>query len=528
MLRAATQARTSGGDSPRASNPHATNPSTAKSIAHRNGNPKFSLFQKLVRQWDEIHPYNAIHVLKVRGQYDLQASRAAWHDALEVLGMGRVNIAGDSFFHECLNGDSIQHTVEPCPPGVTLHAWISRELNRPFCPIDAVPFRPFVIQEPDFFWMGLVYQHWVADSASIREVMREWFVRQYDPRAGRTKPRPWMGGYLALFGPQRSGLEMADGLLAALRSTSQFRRVRRIEDPEMFQDLSAAFMPIPSHPGLIDALRQSARRHGVTVNDFFLAGIAEAANELVPVPRRYRRQDLAVATIVNLRPKVHRPMCDAFGLLLGFTSVCCKPKQLEHWDSLLHSVSAQMRRQKLAGSAQSSWLRLMVGWWAETRWLARRRSSDPSRWDGMELSPAATMQRSFALRRDPQPSFTPQCPTSAWKREQRSLEICEGRSDKRGCIGRLRSRLSAKLLRIPPPQAGNSLFLVPSKMPPRTSPGQPAGFAAVMKYFLRRIRRRGIPHPGQALRLRSAHAVHHGVRRSGAQSHRADDEGSQK
>jgi hypothetical protein len=364
MLRAATQARTSGGDSPRASNPHATNPSTAKSIAHRNGNPKFSLFQKLVRQWDEIHPYNAIHVLKVRGQYDLQASRAAWHDALEVLGMGRVNIAGDSFFHECLNGDSIQHTVEPCPPGVTLHAWISRELNRPFCPIDAVPFRPFVIQEPDFFWMGLVYQHWVADSASIREVMREWFVRQYDPRAGRTKPRPWMGGYLALFGPQRSGLEMADGLLAALRSTSQFRRVRRIEDPEMFQDLSAAFMPIPSHPGLIDALRQSARRHGVTVNDFFLAGIAEAANELVPVPRRYRRQDLAVATIVNLRPKVHRPMCDAFGLLLGFTSVCCKPKQLEHWDSLLHSVSAQMRRQKLAGSAQSSWLRLMVGWWA--------------------------------------------------------------------------------------------------------------------------------------------------------------------
>ncbi|MGA2584141.1 MAG: hypothetical protein ABSG31_12755, partial [Tepidisphaeraceae bacterium] len=53
------------------------------------------------------------------------------------------------------------------------------------------------------------------------------------------------------------------------------------------------------------------------------------------------------------------------------------------------------------------------------------------------------------------------------------------------CIGRLRSRLSAKLLRIPPPQAGYFSLSVPLKMPPRTSPGKPVGFAATTHFRMR-------------------------------------------
>jgi len=88
------------------------------------------------------------------------------------------------------------------------------------------------------------------------------------------------------------------------------------------------------------------------------------------------------------------------------------------------------------------------------------------------------MQWSFALRRDPQPSFTPQVRPPARKARAAPLANPWGRSDERGCIGRLRARLSAKLLRIPPPQAGYSIFSVPSKMPSRTSPGQPTVLAA--------------------------------------------------
>jgi hypothetical protein len=100
---------------------------------------------------------------------------------------------------------------------------------------------------------------------------------------------------------------------------------------------------------------------------------------------------------------------------------------------------------------------------------------DAAEWSSRLRRP---MPRSFALRRDPQPSVTPQVRPLAGRARPAFLGNPQGRSDKRGCIGRLRSRLGAKLLRIPPPQAEYSLFLVPSKMPRRTSPGQPAGFAA--------------------------------------------------
>ena len=50
------------------------------------------------------------------------------------------------------------------------------------------------------------------------------------------------------------------------------------------------------------------------------------------------------------------------------------------------------------------------------------------------------MRRTFALKRDPQPSVTPACPTS------NSNFTIAGRSDKRGCAGRLRSSVCSKLI----------------------------------------------------------------------------------
>ena len=58
-----------------------------------------------------------------------------------------------------------------------------------------------------------------------------------------------------------------------------------------------------------------------------------------------------------------------------------------------------------------------------------------------------------------------------------------GRSDMRGCEGRLGSSMCPKLLRIPPPKAGISFFA--SRMPHRTSPGQPTIFAAEANLHIR-------------------------------------------
>jgi len=76
----------------------------------------------------------------------------------------------------------------------------------------------------------------------------------------------------------------------------------------------------------------------------------------------------------------------------------------------------------------------------------------------MKLSPAATGAAEFRAQARPSTVLHAPSPTSRRKSKGSILGNPPGRSDERGCIGRLRSRLSAKLLRIPPPKAGYSHF----------------------------------------------------------------------
>ena len=75
-----------------------------------------------------------------------------------------------------------------------------------------------------------------------------------------------------------------------------------------------------------------------------------------------RRHNLAIGSIVDLRSKIDQPLNDVFNLLLGFTSVNCRPRDLENWDDLLAAVVYQTRRHKEIGFAQASWIRMMAGY----------------------------------------------------------------------------------------------------------------------------------------------------------------------
>jgi hypothetical protein len=323
---------------------------------------RFNVFQRLVRQWENLHPYNAAQILKIRGTVDLDLCQTAWHNALDFLNLGVVSVSQNSYHHRCLNGEAKYHGVVLCPDGTQLDDWISADLNRPFDPNGGIPFRPFVIQEDGYFWMGLCYQHWVADSASIRMLIHEWFARQFDPpRASRHPIRFYAGGYLSLFGPQCDGSPPTEVLLSTLRWHSQFKKARRIEDRDKFQDLSLKFSVLNTPRGLIDPLRRAARRLGVTVNDLFLAAIAQVCDECVPAEHRHRRRELAIGSIVDLRPSSDQPLNDVFDLLLGFTSICCKTNDFNHQPELIESIAKQTRQQKRCGLPLASCLRMAYG-----------------------------------------------------------------------------------------------------------------------------------------------------------------------
>jgi hypothetical protein len=345
--------------------PELTSALHAQPHSSRDSKPdsaRFNVFQRLVRQWEDLHPYNGAQILKIRGTVDLDRCRRAWLEALDFLNLGVVSITQSSYHHRCLNGEAMYHGVVLCPEGTRLDDWISSDLNRPFDPDGGVPFRPFIIQENGHFWMGLCYQHWVADSASIRMLIHEWFARQYDPsRASRRPIRFYAGGYLSLFGPRSGGCPPTEVLLSTLRWHSQFKKARRIEDREKFQDMSLRFSVLSAPRGLIEPLRRAARRLGVTVNDLFLAAIAQVCDQCVPAERRFRRRELAIGSIVDLRPSADQPLNDVFDLLLGFTSICCKTSHLNHWPGLIESVAKQTRQQKRGGLPLASCLRMAYG-----------------------------------------------------------------------------------------------------------------------------------------------------------------------
>ncbi len=323
-------------------------------------------FQRLVRVWERVHPYNAAQVMRLRGEVDLSAVTRAWSDALTATGLGRVRVDGRTFRHETLNGELIRYPVAVLPPGQSLAEHLSAELNRPFADPAEPPFRPFVAVEgdgADGHSFGVVYQHWVADSAAIRMLMREWYGRRYGTARARAGPlRQPDAGYRDLFGPRSGRWETTQVLLSLFRRHMRYRRARKAQTFGL-GDYPTAVLLRAAPDGLIDGLYDRARAEGVKLNDVFLAAAAETCHRFVPAQRRANRPDLAVGSIVDLRPHAAEAgrsgagLTDTFGLFLGFTEVVCRSAELRDFGRLVRSIAAQNRRHRQQGIGPSS-----LGW----------------------------------------------------------------------------------------------------------------------------------------------------------------------
>ncbi len=322
---------------------------------------KLNVFQRLVRQWDELHPYNAAQILQVRGIPDLDRWTNDWNRTLREMGLGRVRVYDGRFSVQELNGVLEPIHVRAIAGRCELEKHIAIELNHPFDAADDLPFRPFILFERDRYYVGVVYHHWIADSASIRMLLREWFLRQFDPaRARRERLHIAPRGYWHNFGPHRSRWELTEGLLSSVRWSSRFKRVRRIEIPE-FSKFEVRFSVHDLPAETMSAVKAFARDNHVTVNDVFLAAMAEACNRFVPVTETPKRQDLALGTIVDLRSRGTNDLSDTFGMFLGFTSVICRPDDLQNWSRLLQHIARQSASQKRTGVPEASMIRMFAG-----------------------------------------------------------------------------------------------------------------------------------------------------------------------
>ncbi len=324
-----------------------------------------NMFQRLFRQWDSLHPYNGGQAMLLAGPPDVPRTAAAWHQTLHDLDLGRVRLRGDRVIHEAQFPDTDPHDLlehAPASPGVHLPgAHLTAALNRPYNAREDKPFRAFLVEEAGNHWLGVAYQHWVADSASVRALMREWYLRLYAPELARRRP--------AALAPQQQVVHEAlcvledavGGVLGSVRAVSRMKRVRRLDVPAT-APLDVAFMRLPTPPDLLPRLQAAARRLGVTVNDLFVAAAGWSAVQTVPLKRTASRRNLAVGTIVDLRPRATpTDAADAFGLQLGFFRTAYTPRQARDAGSLLLATTGQMRLLKQHRHDRSGLLTLATG-----------------------------------------------------------------------------------------------------------------------------------------------------------------------
>ena len=319
-------------------------------MTHRSLN----LFQRLARRWDAVHPYNAAQVLRVGGRMDVSRATEIWGESLRALGLGRVRVLDrQRFSHEVLNGELARYPVRALCSGESLQDHLTSELNRHFDDPNEPPFRPFLLQQNDDFYFGVVYQHWVADSVSIRAVLGEWFVRMYDRPAIENRPLKLpREGYWHLFGA-RNGWRLDETVLSSVRSHLRHRRVRKVQTTGT-RDYPVRVTIHEAPIGAIDQILQFARANRLKVHDVLLAAVALVSNEFVPAQHRRNRPDLSVGSIVDLRRHTGADLSNTFGLFLGFTHVICKRNDLADWPRLLKSVAGQNRVHKQVGLAQAS------------------------------------------------------------------------------------------------------------------------------------------------------------------------------
>jgi hypothetical protein len=321
---------------------------------------KLNAFQQVMRQWDALHPYNAVQAARLAGAPDLQRLEDAWRTTLKSMGIGRVVVRGDSYAHTTCSENDPATALRLPEQGTSLETLLTAAMNEPMSGEQECPFHPFVLRESDSYTFGVGYHHWVADSYSIRWLMREWLGRSQGMNIPATPAIIAPHGPWHYFGPRRGGWDLGEGLLAVLRRRSRFARARRLSAGAEDGAVAVSIHTLP--PGVAPALSRVAHFHGVTVNDLLLSVIAEAIDRFGANPPTPGRDELALGTVVDLRTlSDDARLKQSFGLFLGTTTTVLRGADLRDWPRLLRSVARQNACHKLTCAPQISTMLFAVG-----------------------------------------------------------------------------------------------------------------------------------------------------------------------
>ncbi|MFT3787081.1 MAG: hypothetical protein QM770_13095 [Tepidisphaeraceae bacterium] len=301
-----------------------------------------NVFQRLMLQWEQLAPYNAAQHMAVAGELPQQRVADAWLATVRELGLEAI---GQDHDHGALIGH---------PVGTNFLEALNLGLNWTISE-DEPPLRPIAFTHDGRTDLAIVYRHVVADSASIRLVMRHWFGKLFDDRLCATAPVQ-----LDTDTPTLLGMALRSPVRFAREAWREYRRLRRMKTVKRVSprvDLSAevCFERREMPQGFANLLLAAARKRNAKVNDLFVAAGAMAATEHLPMESSNKRPNVGFGTIVDTRT---RDASTAFGLSLGFLQTLFAPTELSDLEAAIQVAALQSEAAKARGDSQSSLLRL--------------------------------------------------------------------------------------------------------------------------------------------------------------------------
>ena len=136
---------------------------------------RLNAFQRVMRHWGELHPYNATHTYKIAGPLRLQSLEEAIAHTYTHNGLGLIEVLPDglSYHYESDPNPAVEVLSAGEDAESSLEDHLSRELNRPFERPRCQPLR-FGVMEigPDAHYVTVTYDHWTADSVAARLILQ--------------------------------------------------------------------------------------------------------------------------------------------------------------------------------------------------------------------------------------------------------------------------------------------------------------------------------------------------------------------
>jgi len=349
---------------------------------------QLNAFQILMRRWSKLHAYNAGQVVRVSGAPDRERWKRAAEAVIGELGLGKPRFT---------NGDeAVQFTPAAEVPielagngGRDLETFFNEELNRPFA-VGDLPIRFCILPAApaaggETHYLAAVYDHWIADSRAMRELMHRIFERYLSPEAHTHLPPLTLDvpSFKTLFGRHVGPLRRWTAMRESLKNIWRHRHGYRLNlsDP---LDFASRFVYRALPEGLIDRLYRFAKSQGASVNDLFIAVIAQAtgaytaADRLgkIKKPLHFSRRQVGIGTIVDIRDAASQPLDRVFNLYLSSYAVLLDNPEKRSAGDLTREIAAETGRiKKTYETVRRYWALVMARFWYDMYESSRFRAS---------------------------------------------------------------------------------------------------------------------------------------------------------